>query len=455
MRALAPARPIDLLALVALALALRLAMAWTIPLAAGGPDPNCAPDERAHFTFVRALAAGRAPTWPDETDSIYGAFLPTPYLLHAALLAAGRDAVGPGRFAPAEPWARGYQAARLGSALLGALACAALALAAGTWTSSRGASLVVGAAAALYPQFVFLGAYTNADAFTLCAGALHAWAVARWATRGEGAPGLAAVGATAGLVLVGKMSGYFLLPPTAAWLTWAAVARRAPARALGAALLASAAVAVPVLSWNAVRNGGDVLGLGRYHRFLAEVFGGHDGRSEPRAWELFRWYLTHSAFGTFRNMDVHLPGRFFAVAWGLFAAGVAVGLARLARADRPTRRGAAWLALTVATNLALVAYNCFFVDFSPQGRYVLLSVLLLAGVAIWAPVAPLSRIGGARLRWVWPAACLAFLTASAIQAEVLVYRTACRPPAAAAILPARPPGRPAGQRVISSAGEPP
>lgn len=428
MREPGPARPVDLVLVGLVALALRLAMAWTIPLASGSPDVNCAPDERAHFLFTRALSEGRAPTWPDQTDSIYGAFLPTPYLAQAAALAVVGPADGLGRFAPAEGWARGYQSARIGSALVGALACLALALAAGAWTASRGAALATGLVAALYPQFVFLGAYTNADVFTLCAGALHAWAVARWARRGEGTEGLVAVGVTVGLVILGKMSGYFLLPVTGLWVLWAGARGRLTARTLGLAAAAAVALAGPFLAWNALRNGGDVLGLRRYHQFLAEVWHRHDGRLEPRAWPLFRWYLSRSSFGTFRNMDLYMPTRFFLVGRALLAIGLAAGAARLAWADGTTRRGALWLAGLVAANVALVAYNCWFVDFSPQGRYVLLSVLLLASVAVWSPTGWLGSTGWqGRLRWLWPVACLGFLAASAVQAQVLIYQHACLP----------------------------
>src|SRR6266536_1006457 len=48
----------------------------------------------------------------------------------------------------------------------------------------------------------------------------------------------------------------------------------------------------------------------------------------------------------------------------------------------------------------------------------LLSVLLLAAVATWAPTAFLPQ----RLQWVWPAGYVAFLPVAVIQAQVLVYK---------------------------------
>ena len=46
----------EMAAVAAIALALRLAMAWAIPFANGSADPNCAPDEASHFIFTRALS---------------------------------------------------------------------------------------------------------------------------------------------------------------------------------------------------------------------------------------------------------------------------------------------------------------------------------------------------------------------------------------------------------------
>jgi 4-amino-4-deoxy-L-arabinose transferase-like glycosyltransferase len=414
---------VDLIVVGLVALTLRLAMAWAIPLANGSPDPNCAPDETAHFVFTRALSTGRAPTWPEQTDSIYGAFLPTPYAAQALTLAVAGGSADVGRFRPAVAWARGYEAARLGSALLSVLAALALALAAGIWTGNRGAALAAGLAAAFYPQLVFVGAYTNADAFTICAGAWFVLAVVRWAKLGEGADGIIAVGTAGGLVVLGKMSGYFLLPITVPWLAWALWQGRLRTRHLVVAFGAFAFVAGPVLAWNAWRNGGDVLGLQRYHRFLAETWHAKVAGQVPNGPWLFLSLTTRSSFGMFRNMELLLPKAFYATAAAILAIGLAAGASSVPRASNTTRRAALWLGGTLVANVLLLAYNCWFVDFSPQGRYVLLSALLLTAVAVWAPTKWLPL----RIRWCWPAACVTFLFVAAIQAQVLVYKRPCLP----------------------------
>ena len=45
----------------------------------------------------------------------------------------------------------------------------------------------------------------------------------------------------------------------------------------------------------------------------------------------------------------------------------------------------AWLTASCGINIALVAFNSWFVGFSPQGRYVLLMVVLLTAIAVTAP----------------------------------------------------------------------
>ena len=399
---------------------------WAIPLANGSRDPNCAPDESAHFAFVDALARCHAPRWPEETSSIYAAFLPAPYLVQALTLAVARDHANVGRFSPVEAWAHGYEAARLGSALLGVLTALALMAAAQAWTGSRWSGLAVGLIAATYPQHVFIGAYTNSDAFTLAAGAALVFAVTRWARLGEGAIGLVPVGAAAGVVLLGKMSGYYLLPVTGIWIGWAVWTRRASVRTCLLALGACLVVSAPFLVWNAVRNGGDVLGLHRYQRFLTEYWHGLDGRHLPNAWQHFVYVLARSAFGVFGNMNILMPRGFYRTAALLLMAGCCAGAAIFVRATGVSRRAGLWLLAGVVVNLSLVFYNCWYVDFSPQGRYVLLSALLLAGVGACSVDALLPS----RLRSLWVAILVVFFAASVGQAQVRVYRRPCLPPEA-------------------------
>jgi 4-amino-4-deoxy-L-arabinose transferase-like glycosyltransferase len=399
---------------------LRLAAAWAIPLGYG-PSFNCAPDEAGHFWAARELALGRTATWP-ESLSIYSAYLPSQYLAHAAfaLLVPRFDRPWLYRMPLEAERVRGYPLVRLGSILLGAVTVLALALAATTWTGARAAGLTAGAVAALYPQLVFVDAYTNGDAYTVAAGALLALALARWARAGESGAGLVGLGAALGAVVLGKPSGYAILPPTLWWIGWAALRGRLAIGAIARALAVTLAVAGPMLAWNAVRNGGDVLGLAHYRLFLQGPYRPTAVATVPNAVATFTRFLTTSAFGRLANMSLPLDTPLLVAALVFLLVGSGAALARLRSADRPARRGALWLATASALAVAFVVCNSWLVDFQPQGRYLLLFAVLLTVVAAWAPH------GLARPFWrAWPALYVAFLAVAALATEVLLVRHPC------------------------------
>ncbi|HEY2387835.1 MAG TPA: glycosyltransferase family 39 protein [Candidatus Binatia bacterium] len=410
-----------LLLVVLVGLVLRLVAAWAIPLGHGEAF-NCAPDEAGHFWAARELGRGDATTWP-ANDSIYSVYPPAPYAAHAALyalLVPRADRAWMYREPPALERIQGYPLVRLGSVLLGALTVWLLGLAAHAWTRSRSAALVTGAVAALYPQLVFVDAYTNGDAYTVAAGAWLALALARWARAGEGDAGLGLVGLASGAVVLGKPGGYALLAATLGWLLWAGwrgrMGRGAALRALAAALV----LAGPVLAWNAVRNGGDPLGLVRYHAFLGGPYRPTAIADVPRPVATFVRLLASSAFGRFANMSLPLPSPVPATALLLLLVGLAAAAASLPAADGAARRGAVWLAASSALAVALVALNSWRVDFQPQGRYVLSSAVMLTAVATWAP----SRLRGRAWR-LWPALYLALLAVAALETELLLLRHPC------------------------------
>jgi len=403
---------------VLVAIVLRGILAWGIPLGSGSADPNCAPDEFEHVLMVRELARGLAPTWPD-TPTIYGAFLPTVYLPHAVALALGSrwvDAPALYRVYPRWPVVVGYPLARLGSILMGVVTVLALAAIAGLWTTSRRSALLAGLVAAVFPQLVFLNGYVNADSFTVAAGAVFVLALSAWAIAGEGDRGIVALALTAALVVAGKPSGYFVLVPTAAWLVWAwSTGRLGHRAALRGAAVALALVA-PLLAWNFVRNDGDLLGVGKFHTWLAQ-WNRADARSIPDALALATTTLLESAFARFRNMDLRLPTPFYASAYLLLTLGLVVAGQRVLRASCPrARRAAAWLVGSVAVNLALVVYDTWFVEFQAQGRWVLLSVLLLTVVAV---IAPTHRA--------WSAIYLGFLLVASVASMAIVLGNPCLP----------------------------
>ena len=160
----------QLLGVAALACAVRLFAACAIPFDRGPGDPNFAPDENGHLTVIRALAHGEVPVWPRSASS-YSVFPPTQYAAQAGTFALGRALVAQ----PSIVWAR------LGSVLLGIAGSLLLARAGGRFLRDQRAGTLAGIAAALYPQYAFVTAYCNADAYTIFAGLLLVDALAAFA----------------------------------------------------------------------------------------------------------------------------------------------------------------------------------------------------------------------------------------------------------------------------------
>jgi len=340
----------SLAAIAALAAAVRLFAAWAIPFSAGSGDPNFAPDEAQHFIVIRYLSEGRAPVWP-ASPSVYSVFPPSHYAIQAATLWLGRALPDLRRVPGQGPDAVGIFWARTGSVLLGV----------------AGSVLLVDA-------------------------------LAVWAIRGEGAAGLGYVGAAAGAVLSGKVSGFYLLLPA----TILVLSRRPPLRALLQSCALAAFVAGPWLLWNTIRTGGDAFGVRLYGRFMADVWHPQTLLEIPHGAAKFAYLTTSSAIGVFGNMSLPLP-------WALRGAIGAVVLAGVLIAARsPWSPAAKFIAGAALANFGSELAKCLLVDFQPQGRYVLVPVLLLICVALIAPARRWPR---------WPAVFLAVLAISTLTME--------------------------------------
>jgi 4-amino-4-deoxy-L-arabinose transferase-like glycosyltransferase len=406
------------------ALAVRLFVAWCIPLAGGSRDPNCAPDELAHFWVARGIALGSAPRWPDDPVSIYAAFLPSHYLLHAGAMLPWRLGFDPDwlyRLPPVIDAVRGFPLARLGSVLLGTGTIVAACCSVWRLTGSGAATLLAGWVVALLPQLAFLGGYVNADSVTILACAALTSTLAAWHRRGAGRAGVLGIGVAMGFVVLGKVNGYAMLPPTMLWILWSGGRPMEALARLARASTVALSIAAPILAWNAVRNAGDVLGLARYRRFIAVQWSAH---SPPEhALTSFARDLGCSSFGTLRNMDLFLPRWMYAWALASFVLGLGVATWAMARRRALASPPVLWLVATVAINVALVGYNCWAIDFQPQGRYALGSTINLALVAAVAPFLALGRRG--RLSW---AAHVALLMGAACWVSLrLLYRSPCAP----------------------------
>ncbi|MDG2303197.1 MAG: glycosyltransferase family 39 protein [Candidatus Binatia bacterium] len=411
----------DLLLLAALAFSLRAFAIWAVPLAAQAERIECAPDEAGHFWVANEWAHGRAPTWPESSWTIKGSFPPTQYAAQAATVALTRVGLDPDwlyRFPIQVDAVRGYPMARFGSALLGVATVLLLACAAWIWTGSSAAGRAVGLMAAVYPQLIFIGSYSNGDAMTVFAGAVVAWGLARWVRAGEGEHGLAWVGIGSALVLMGKPTGFGILPATGFWLFWAWWRGRIGVRAICVATLSGLVVCGPLLAWNAWRNGGDPLGLWLYGDYVKTAYEARAGDVIPNAEGTFAYLFPASAFGVFRNVDLPLPMPLLAAALVLLVVGLVRATSSLTGAEPATRRGAAWLAASVVITVSLAAWNAWFVDFQPQGRYALLCAILLTAVAVCGPQ-------GARFERGWLRLYLGFLAVCALWTEWILYANPC------------------------------
>jgi hypothetical protein len=141
----------------------------------------------------------------------------------------------------------------------------------------------------------------------------------------------------------------------------------------------------------------------------------------PDALFIFPRALVSSAFAKFGNQTVSLPLWLYLPWLALLAVGLTVGAWHVRTRGVRVRRIAAWLVSACVLSFLLVVYECFFVDFSPQGRYVLLPALLLTLVAVWAP-AEASTATWARL---WPTASVGFLLVAAAWSEALLLLRPC------------------------------
>ncbi len=413
--------------LVVLALVPRAVVVWDLPLA-GAPDQvECAPDEGLQYWTVMRYAGGDFATWP-ASGSIYSAFPPVPYAPHAVALALARALPGdawPARF-PSTWWRlRRYGAARLGGVLLGVATVLAAAALAATCTRSRRLALASGTAVAWWPQLVFVNGYVNADAFTIAAVAVLALAVARWARHGEGREGVVAVGAAVGLVALGKPNGFAALVPTVLWLADAFRRRRLARVGAAHATAAAALVALPVFAVNALRNGGDPLGLAKYRELVGSTYQGvplREGFGE------FLAALARSSFGVFRHADLALPAPFYALALGFVVAGCGAGLALPLRGSASANavRAVTWVGASVMVSIGLVVANGALVDAQAQGRYLLPALVPLV-VAVTCALGAFPSAHGRALGigTALLAAWLAFLAAATATGLALIHVHPC------------------------------
>ncbi len=367
--------------ILALYCALGFLFAWQTP-------PWQAPDEPAHYNYVRHLAEGRGlpELKPGDWDAAYLDFL------KANRFPPGAD-ISPIRYEFHQPplyyllltpvyLAAGGSllALRLASLAIGAAAVVGVYLAARRLCPAQpGVALGAAGVAAALPQNLAILASVNNDALAeAVASALLAWGLV--GLTGRRTKGWAAAGGLlAGLGLLTKTTVY---PLVALAVLLPIVPERKAARPVRFKTFALVAgLALLVGGWWFVRNatvygGLDIFGLGRHDQVVV---------GQPRTGPLSARLLLEWSLTAFRSFWLQLgwmgvPAEDWV--YGLLAAVTFLslgGLTLLARDPgfHPPAPTLLWLGLAAALVVAqFVAYNLQF--YQPQGRY------LFPAMAVWA-----------------------------------------------------------------------
>ncbi|MDD5110561.1 MAG: hypothetical protein PHI63_05115 [Patescibacteria group bacterium] len=379
------------MAVLVAALSLRLTLALVLPYDAG-------PDERRRYdAILHMYQTGRAPRYPAETNDHY---LIKPVLGYR--ISAYLAHLVPGDL----PLFRKF---RLGSVLVSGLAIAcAYAAVRNLWPREHGMAVAITTMFAFHPQFLFIGSYFNADAYTVMVNTALFFLLAVIHRRGALQTATAlALGAVLGLLFLGRENGYagFLLAGGYGLYLWRAGRQNVRALAIALAVFLVFPTAFYLNQYRV------------YHRAYIPVVVGsgiawvppgltveqaaaqlpveqmdygvrHLRWTSASDWIAFVSFLFLSSFGVFGYMDIGLPSWWYS--WYLFlvvSAGVGLvcslgGCRRAVAADVRSRR---WLlgsaAMAGAALVAIVVRHNFTVVFQPQGRY-LMPMLLPALVLL-------------------------------------------------------------------------
>ena len=310
------------------------------------------------------------------------------------------------------------------------VAAAALAVFVAAWTAWRraGPAVVAGLGFGLWPQVAFVGGYVNDDAFALLAAALVVAALAAIDRDGMNGRRSAFLGLALGLVALSK---YYVYAAFGLVLLWGLARARAAGRAFPRGMLVAAGVAALVSGWWFVRNAliykGDPLALGVIGRRIDAIAAAlpprvaantdllsasslHRRGQPVSALFVHGWIrlTADSFFGRFGWMSRRFPVAVYVAAAALLA-GAVLGVLRR-RTDAAVPRslvfvlfGPVFLVLLLFESLS----NSYFVDWQPQGRYLLPS---LAG--LWPFVVGLGTRHAPPVGRIYPWALLAFVAAA-------------------------------------------
>jgi hypothetical protein len=360
------------------------------------------PDERLHWNYIQVVLHGALPgaaVSERQQPPLY-------YLVGAAVASLGAA----------------LTTVRLVSAALGAATALLAALTAREiWPSSPLRWALVAAPAALLPQLQWLDGTVSNDALSFASGAALVLAVVLTFTRRPSARLFAAAGLAVAVALLSKETDYGLIA-----VLLVCVAIRWRAAVLTAAALAMVAPPLLLAGWWFGRNLATFgSALPPLHPLLASPVRLRT-LGQAKAWI---GTAVVSMVGSFPTFDAVRGGA--AATWrsALNLLDVAVLVAATLTAlvgcvatrtwDGGRRGLMAALAASVAVSLVLMVANSVFIDYQPQGRYVLVAAPAIAILCVGGGAHLLRRLPQPARRGLAAAAVLAVVLVNAVAFETM------------------------------------
>ncbi len=273
---------------------------------------------------------------------------------------------------------------------------------------------------ATVPMHVAMLASANNDALAELVLGLAVWQMVRLLRRPRTAPrDWYLLGVLLGAGMLTKTTTYIAIPMAlaVAWWRWRGIPGGSFLRTAGAPLAVALLFALPWFARNSLTYGGlDVLGLRRHEAVVV-------GQPRTAQWlqelgalrlaKRFVFTTFHSFWGQFGWMAAPLPSAVYSVLWLVSALGLAGVVLRLWSARRlwPTSTPSAYRLLLLWVGLNLLAYGWYNLTFvQHQGRYLFpslpaLALFLVLGLHEWfvpryRPLVSVALVGGlAGLAW--------------------------------------------------------
>lgn len=370
-----------LLIILIAAVTLRVVLVLVLPYDAG-------PDERRRYGVATAIyTTNHAPRYGSEGGPSYVVKPILSYRLNAWIARAV-----PGPLALLQKF-------RIGSTVIAALTILlAFALCRNLWPTRIDRALALATVLAFHPQFLFVGSYLNADAYTIGANTLVLYLLTLVHRRGQLTPALAAaLGGSLGLLFLGREYGYagfFLVLGYAIFLLRRSWSHNGRLLALSLAIFLVFPTSfylhqyfqygkafIPVVVGSGVAWVPPGWSVGEAYQHLPteglDYIVSRLRWGNAADWLMLLTSLFTSSFGTFGYLDISMPWPFYSGYLAILVAGM-IGLSRsIGRSPTESAvvRSRRWLigsvAVAIISLIVVVIRHNFVVLFQAQGRYLL------------------------------------------------------------------------------------